>query len=51
MELSLDSQEVGEGDMAELKVTIRRPDVESEEDLKVFQKPVVAQYYPLEKDE
>lgn len=40
-----------EGETAELKVTLSRADVEDEADLAVFQEPVFAQYYPLEKEE
>lgn len=40
-----------EGENVELTVTIRRPDVEDEAELEVFNKPVCAQFYPGEKEE
>ncbi len=51
MEFSLDQESYQDGAVADLTVTIRRPGVEDEDELKVFVEPVYAQYYPMEKEE
>ena len=38
-------------DQCELLITLRRPDVEDEAELAVYNQPVYAQYYPQEKEE
>ncbi|CDW82626.1 u5 small nuclear ribonucleoprotein 200 kda helicase [Stylonychia lemnae] len=51
MEFETKEESYSDGDVAELIVTIRRPDIEEKEELAVFNQPVYAQYYPLEKEE
>ncbi len=51
MEFALDQENYQDGQVADLTVTIRRPGIEDEEELKVFADPVYAQYYPGEKEE
>jgi pre-mRNA-splicing helicase BRR2 len=42
MEFDLDKAKYADGDSAEMTVTIKRPDVEDEEELAVFANPVFA---------
>lgn len=51
MEFEADADAYADGENAELVVTIRRPEVEDQEELQVFAQPVQAQYYPGEKEE
>ena len=53
LELSVktDKDAYSNEEIAELEVTMERADVEDEDELKVFAKPVFAQFYPVEKEE
>ena len=51
MDVQLDKNSITDGDTVEAVVTINRPDIESEEELKLFASPAKAQYYPSLKEE
>ena len=51
MEFALDDEVYSEGKVAELLVTIKRPDIEDSEELQVFNTPAQAQFYPGDKEE
>ena len=51
MEFEVDQERFEDGATVEFQITIKRPDIEEQEELEVFSKPVCAQYYPGSKEE
>ena len=51
MDFEVEQERFEDGATVEFQITIKRPDIEEQEELEVFSKPVCAQYYPGSKEE